>query len=106
MMSDHEGHAEADEVRIVNVDDGDVTEVNALLDEGWRLLACGVAEHRDITYQGAVHSTARCAFILGRRRGEHVLDEAAAVVEAVTASEDLVVTVPLPGELLEAPRSN
>lgn len=73
---------DVDEVRVLYVDDGDVTAVNALLHEGWRLLACGVAEQREVSPAGAASSFARCAFILGRSRSEQVLAEATAVVEA------------------------
>ncbi|HET8629701.1 MAG TPA: hypothetical protein VFL91_19960 [Thermomicrobiales bacterium] len=62
--------AGADEVRIVAVDDGDPAPVNALLGEGWRLLACGVVERRETDPVGRPTSGARCTCILGRSRGE------------------------------------
>ena len=85
--------AGVDEVRIVGVDDGDSAPVNALLAEGWRLLACGVSEQREVRGAGAT-SFARCTFILGRARAEQVLAEAAAVVEAVEERIEQVVTIP------------
>lgn len=60
--------------------------------EGWRLLACGVAEQREVSPAGVARRFARCAFILGRSRSEHVLAEATAVVEA--AEEGVPITKP------------
>lgn len=95
MMRGDDPSVTADEVRVVYVDDGDTSPVNALLDEGWRLLACGVAEQREVGAAGVTRSFARCAFILGRARGEHVLEEATAVVEAAVEAEPIV-TIPAP----------
>lgn len=95
MARDDDPSVSADEVRVVHVDDGDATPVNTLLDEGWRLLACGVAEQREVRATGVATSFARCAFILGRARGEHVLEEATAVVEAAEEAEPIV-TIPEP----------
>ena len=79
------GALATDEVRIVAVDDGDPTPVNALLRDGWRLLACGVVERREMDAAGQVTSGARCTFILGRNRAEQVLAAATEVVEAAEA---------------------
>lgn len=77
--------AGADEVRIVAVDDGDPAPVNALLGEGWRLLAGGVVERRETDPVGRPTSGARCTFILGRSRAEQVLAAATEIVEAAEA---------------------
>lgn len=78
---------DADEVRIVEVDDGDAAPVNALLRQGWRLLACGVVERRAVDNSAQPTSGGRCTFILGRRRAEQILAAATAVVEAVEVAE-------------------
>ena len=79
------GALATDEVRIVAVDDGDPTPVNALLRDGWRLLACGVVERRRVAPDGQPASDARCTFILGRSRAEQVLAAATEVVQAAEA---------------------
>jgi len=76
VAADDRRYGEADEVRVVHVADADVAAINGALDAGWRLLACGVAERREVTAAGAVCSAPRCTFILGRSRGEQVLAEA------------------------------